>query len=115
MSTDNLARKKCVPCEGGVAKLTPEQVQRLLSQVPGWEVTRDGRRIARHWRVADFQSGLDFFGRVGKLAEDEGHHPDLHLANYRDVTIELWTHAAGGLTENDFILAAKINALGPPG
>jgi 4a-hydroxytetrahydrobiopterin dehydratase len=114
MSADNLARKKCVPCEGGVAKLAPERVQQLLPQVPGWELTRDGRRVARSWRVADFQTGLDFFGRVGAVAEAEDHHPDLHLANYRDVTIELWTHAAGGLTENDFILAAKINALEQP-
>src|SRR5262245_50921476 len=114
MSTDDLARKKCVPCEGGVPKLTPEQAHQLLPQVPGWSLTRDGRRISRQWRVADFLTGLDFFTRVGKLAEDEGHHPDLRLANYRDVTIELWTHAAGGLTENDFILAAKINALEQP-
>jgi 4a-hydroxytetrahydrobiopterin dehydratase len=114
MSADDLARKKCVPCEGGVPKLAPERVQQLLGQVPGWELTRDGRRIVRRWRVADFQTGLDFFGRVGRLAEDEGHHPDLHLANYRDVTIELWTHAAGGLTDNDFILAAKINGLEQP-
>lgn len=114
MSADDLARKKCVPCEGGVPKLAPEQVQRLLPQVAGWELTGDGHRIARRWRVADFQEGLDFLARVGRLAEDEGHHPDLHLANYRDVTIELWTHAVGGLTENDFIVAAKINALGQP-
>jgi 4a-hydroxytetrahydrobiopterin dehydratase len=114
MSADDLSRKKCVPCEGGVPKLAPERVQQLLGLVPGWELTRDGRRIARHWRVADFQTGLDFFGRVGRLAEDEGHHPDLHLANYRDLAIELWTHAAGGLTDNDFILAAKINALEQP-
>jgi len=114
MSADDLTRRKCVPCEGGVPKLTTERVRDLLPQVPGWELTRDGRRLARHWRVADFQTGLDFFARVGRLAEDEGHHPDLHLTGYRDVTIELWTHAAGGLTENDFILAAKIDALEQP-
>src|SRR5437764_15460645 len=114
MSAAELANKKCAPCEGGVPKLTPERVRQLLPQVPGWEVARDGRRLARAWRVADFQTGLDFFARVGRLAEDEGHHPDLHLANYRDVTIELTTHAAGGLTENDFVLAAKINGLEQP-
>ena len=114
MSAADLAHRNCVPCEGGVPKLAPEQVRRLLPLVPGWDLTGDGGRIARQWRVADFQEGLDFFARVGRLAEDEGHHPDLHLANYRDVTIELWTHAAGGLTENDFILAAKIDALEQP-
>ena len=61
MSADNLAHKKCVPCEGGAPKLTPEQAHQLLPQVPGWAITGDGRRIARHWRVADFQTGLDFF------------------------------------------------------
>jgi 4a-hydroxytetrahydrobiopterin dehydratase len=64
--------------------------------------------------VKDFTDGLEFFRRVGDLAEAEGHHPDLHLTSYRDVAIELWTHAAGGLTENDFILAAKIDRLPPP-
>src|SRR5438132_618404 len=101
MTATDLATKKCVPCEGGVPKLNPEKVRELLQQVPGWQVTTDGRRIRRNWRVADFQTALDFFNRVGKLAEDEGHHPDLHLTGYRDVSIELWTHAASGLTEND--------------
>ena len=110
----DLTKKKCVPCEGGVPGLSTDEVLRLSAAVPGWRVTPDGRRIARGWRVKDFVTGLDFFRRVGDLAEAEGHHPDLHLANYRDATIELWTHAAGGLTENDFILAAKIDKLPPP-
>lgn len=114
MSASDLARKTCVPCEGGVPQLDLGKVRELLSQVPGWQLTADGRRIARKWRVADFGEGLDFFRRVGEIAEAEGHHPDLHLANYRDVTVELWTHAAGGLTENDFILAAKINEMRQP-
>jgi 4a-hydroxytetrahydrobiopterin dehydratase len=97
-----------------VPQLDTGKVRELLSQVPGWQLTADGRRIARTWRVADFTEGLDFFRRVGDAAEAEGHHPDLHLANYRDVIVELWTHAAGGLTENDFILAAKINEMRQP-
>jgi 4a-hydroxytetrahydrobiopterin dehydratase len=80
--------------------------------VPEWKLSADGKRISRSWRVRDFMTGLDFFRRIGDVAETEDHHPDLHLANYRDVTVELWTHAAGGLTENDFILAAKIDKLG---
>jgi 4a-hydroxytetrahydrobiopterin dehydratase len=113
MSTE-LAKKKCAPCEGRVPKLSSEKVRELLPQVPGWEPAADGGRISRKWRVKDFAEGLDFFTRVGKVAEAEDHHPDLHLTGYRDVRIELWTHAAGGLTENDFILAAKIDALEPP-
>jgi 4a-hydroxytetrahydrobiopterin dehydratase len=91
--------------------LPPAEAATLLHQVPKWTMTPDGKRIRREWRVKDFVTGLDFFNRVGELAEREGHHPDLHLASYRQVAIEIWTHAAGGLTENDFILAAKIDEL----
>jgi 4a-hydroxytetrahydrobiopterin dehydratase len=83
----------------------------FLQALPDWELTDDGRRIRREWRVKDFQAGLAFFNRIGQLAEDEGHHPDLHLTGYRNVAVELWTHAIGGLSENDFILAAKIDRL----
>ena len=106
---ENLAGKHCVPCEGGVPSLTPQQVKELLPAVPGWSLTPDGKRIRREWKVKDFMAGLDFFRRVAELAEAEDHHPDLHLAGYRNVTLELSTHAIGGLSENDFILAAKIN------
>ena len=106
-----LTAKKCAPCEGGVPALKSHEVSRLQAAVPQWRLTGDGKRIARSWRVKDFTDGLEFFRRVGELAEAEGHHPDLHLTGYRDVAIELWTHAAGGLTENDFILAAMIDAL----
>ena len=82
-----------------------------LAAVPGWTLSADARRIRREWRVKDFPAALEFFNRVGRVAEEEDHHPDLHLTGYRNVTIELWTHAAGGLTENDFILAAKIDLL----
>ena len=68
-------------------------------------------RITRSWTVKNFMAGLAFFDRVAQLAEDEGHHPDLHLVGYRNVTIDIWTHAIGGLSLNDFILAAKIDRL----
>src|SRR5262245_2546438 len=107
MSTaTELVAKHCVPCEGGVPKLTSGQIGHLLEDNPNWKLTDDGQRIRREWRVKDFLAGLDFFQRVGKLAESEGHHPDLHLEGYRNVAIEIWTHAIGGLSENDFILAA---------
>jgi 4a-hydroxytetrahydrobiopterin dehydratase len=91
--------------------LTPEQVRALLPQVPQWTVVADGKRIRRQWRVKEFAAGLDFFNRIGHVAEEENHHPDLHLVNYRNLTVEIWTHAIGGLSENDFILAAKIDQL----
>jgi 4a-hydroxytetrahydrobiopterin dehydratase len=111
MTATELTRKRCTPCEGGVPSLPPEQVRELLAQLPAWKQTADRQRIRREWRVKDFLTALDFFQRVGRLAEDEGHHPDLHLVGYRNVAIEIWTHAIGGLSENDFILAAKIDTL----
>jgi 4a-hydroxytetrahydrobiopterin dehydratase len=108
-ATSDLTKKHCAPCEGGVPALSANQVQQLLAAVSGWQLTADGKRLRREWRVKDFLEGLDFFHRVGQLAEEEGHHPDLHLSGYRNVAIEIWTHAIGGLSENDFILAAKID------
>jgi 4a-hydroxytetrahydrobiopterin dehydratase len=109
-STD-LAHKHCSPCEGGVPRLEAGQVKELLKQVPQWRLTPDGQRIRRDWKVKDFMTALDFFGRIGQVAEEQDHHPDLHLTGYRNVAIELSTHAIGGLSENDFILAAKIDLL----
>jgi 4a-hydroxytetrahydrobiopterin dehydratase len=106
-----LIRKHCAPCEGGVPALSPEQVRQFLSALPNWKLTPDGQRIRREWLVKNFLTALDFFHRVGQVAEEEGHHPDLHLVGYRQVAIEIWTHAIGGLSENDFILAAKIEQL----
>ena len=110
MATD-LATKRCVPCEGGVQALDASRVREYLGSLSGWSLSEDGKRIRRGWRVKDFATGLDFFNRIGQIAEGEDHHPDLHLANYRDVTVEIWTHAINGLSENDFILAAKIDRL----
>lgn len=104
-----LRGKKCLPCEGGVPALPPNQVRALLQAVPAWQLSADGKGIRREWRMKDFAAALDFFNRVGQVAEAEDHHPDLHLTGYRNAAIELSTHAVGGLTENDFILAAKID------
>lgn len=111
MSAESLTAKKCVPCEGGIPALGETEVRHLLASVPSWSVTADGKRIRREWKMKNFVAALEFFQKVGALAEDEGHHPDLHLVSYRMVTIEIWTHAVGGLTENDFILAAKIDLI----
>jgi 4a-hydroxytetrahydrobiopterin dehydratase len=106
-----LTSKHCLPCEGGVPALSPEKVHDYLTALPGWKLTPDGMRIRRDWRVKDFVTALDFFQRVGQLAETEDHHPDLHLVGYRNAAIEIWTHALNGLSENDFILASKIDTL----
>ena len=108
---DALARKSCAPCEGGVPPLRADEARALLGKVHGWTLSPDGKRIRRAWTARNFQAAIDFFNKVAALAEQEGHHPDLHLEGYRNASVELWTHATGGLTENDFILAAKIDAI----
>jgi 4a-hydroxytetrahydrobiopterin dehydratase len=108
---DQLTSKKCVPCEGGVDACSLPFVTQQLEKLPGWYLTHNNERIRKDWTVKNFVTGLDFFHRVGQLAESEAHHPDLHLVGYKNVSIEIWTHAIGGLSENDFILAAKIDQL----
>lgn len=110
-ATSDLQKKHCVPCEGGIAPLARDKVADLLKSVPRWKVASDQKSIRREWNAEDFSAALDFLNRVGEIAENEGHHPDLHLTGYRNVAIELSTHAVRSLTENDFILAAKIDAL----
>ena len=110
-TSSELANRRCVPCGGCATALTPKQVAELLGAVTGWLPTADGKRLRREWRVLDFATALDFFQRILPIAEEEDHHPDLHVTGYRNVVIEIWTHAVGALTENDFILAAKIDAL----
>jgi 4a-hydroxytetrahydrobiopterin dehydratase len=109
--TAGLLKKHCKPCEGGLPGLDAGQMQLLLPEVPKWRVTDDGKKIRREWKVKDFATALDFFNRIGQVAEEEGHHPDLQLVGYRNVAVELTTHALKGLSENDFILAAKIDQL----
>ena len=110
-SVEELSAKKCSACEGGVPKLDAAEIEEHLGAVDGWRITGGGLRIRKDWKMKGFQAGMDFFNRVAQLAEDEGHHPDVHLENYRQAWIEIWTHSVGGLTENDFILAAKIDRL----
>ena len=104
-----LRQKRCLPCEGGVTPLTAEQISEHMAAVPDWHLVAIGKSIHREWRVKDFEAALAFFNAVGLLAEDQDHHPDLHLTGYRNVRVELSTHALGGLSENDFILAARID------
>jgi 4a-hydroxytetrahydrobiopterin dehydratase len=113
-SACDLTAKKCVPCEGGVAKYSPAEAEAQLAAVPGWQLTHDATRIRRDWQLKNFREGIKLLNNVGALAEREQHHPDLHLEGYRHVWIEIFTHAIGGLSENDFILAAKIDQIAPP-
>ncbi len=108
----SLKEKHCVPCRGGVPPMTIEEAQQYLTQVEGWELL-EGKKIAKEFKFSRYLDGLAFAQRVGELAEQEGHHPNIHIF-YKKVRIEIWTHKIGGLTESDFILAAKIDALTPP-
>ena len=103
-----LAKKQCTPCKGGVPPLNDDQVARLLKQVPGWAVEKG--HLCKNYTFPDFAKALGFVNRIGALAEEQGHHPDIYLA-WGKVKVELWTHKIDGLTESDFILAAKTNEL----
>ena len=106
---DDLTEKKCVPCEGGVPPLNSEQVAEYRKQTPDWDVLEDEKSISREFLFGNFKEALVFVNKVGELAEAEGHHPDIAIHDYKYVSITLSTHAIGGLSENDFILAAKID------
>lgn len=105
-----LAKKHCIPCRGGVQPLKGKELTILLSELgKGWQVI-DEHHLEKKYLFPDFQTGLKFTNQLGALAEQEGHHPDIHLA-YGYVTVILWTHKIDGLTESDFILAAKCDEL----
>jgi 4a-hydroxytetrahydrobiopterin dehydratase len=108
---ENLTRQTCVPCEGGIPPLSKVEAATLLKKIPGWQIVERGKRIRKAWTVRNFMAGIDFIKKIAELAEAEGHHPDVHLERYREVIVEIWTHAIGGLSQNDFILAAKIDRL----
>ncbi len=103
----DLCSQQCVPCQGGVPPLAPDRVESLLGQLDGWEVV-DGHHLSKSMTFPDFVKALDKVNRIGDLAEEQGHHPDIHLA-WGKVRIDIWTHKIDGLTESDFILAAKID------
>ena len=111
VTATELTQKHCRACEGGVLALSAEEVREHVQALPKWRPGCDGRSIRREWRVKDFATALDFFARVGQVAEAEDHHPDLHLTGYRNAAVEISTHAINALSENDFILAAKIDRL----
>ena len=104
-----LAQKTCVPCKGGVPPLGGSDLRRLADQVPAWKVVEE-HHIERTFEFSNFRKALEFTNRVGELAEEQGHHPDIYLA-WGKAGIKIWTHKIDGLTESDFVMAAKIDAL----
>ena len=107
--TEQLADKKCVPCRGGVPSLKGEALKKLHRSTPAWTVVKE-HHIQREFTFPDFKRALDFVNRVGALAEEQGHHPDITLA-WGKAGVTLWTHKIDGLTESDFIMAAKIDRI----
>ncbi len=107
--TEQLADKKCVPCRGGMPPLKGEELKKLHHLVPKWSVERE-HHIHRAFSFPDFKQALDFVNRIGEVAEEQGHHPDILLA-WGKAEITIWTHKIDGLSESDFIMAAKIDRL----
>ena len=105
----DLAEKRCVPCRGGVPPLTRGEIEGLLPKIPKWQPV-DDHHLSRTFTFPDFRTALDFVNRVGAIAEEQGHHPDLYLS-WGKVGVKIWTHKIDGLTESDFILAAKFDRL----
>ena len=110
-TAEQLSSKRCEACEGGVEKFSADEAREQLDALSGWELAEDAKHIQKTWKVKDFTSGMAFLNRVAEVAEQEDHHPDVCLEGYRNVRITLSTHAVGGLSQNDFILAAKIDEL----
>ena len=110
----NLSRKTCVPCREGAPKLEGLLLASYIRAVnPAWQLFDGSTKLKRVFVFEDFRQAVDFTNRVADIAEQEGHHPNMYIYAYNKVRIELWTHKIGGLHENDFILAAKIDALKP--
>jgi 4a-hydroxytetrahydrobiopterin dehydratase len=106
----DLAKKRCIPCEKKTAPLLPQEVAKLEAQVAGWIVADDARSIYKEFVFDDFDQNMMFVNQIAELAETEGHHPDLNIS-YNKLRVTLTTHAINGLSENDFILASKIDEL----
>ena len=104
-----LAKKTCVPCAGGVPPLDHDKQDKLLAQLEGWEIV-DRHHLRKTYNFSDFVEAIAWLNRLAKLAEKEGHHPDLHI-HYNRIVVEIWTHKIDGLTESDFVLAAKSDEL----
>ena len=108
---DNLAKRKCVPCEAGTPRLEGSRVQQLLAQLQaGWKATEEGKKLERRFTFDDFKAAMAFVNKMAVVAEEEQHHPDFAV-HYSKVDVTLYTHSIGGLSDNDFIVAAGIDRL----
>ncbi len=107
---NDLAKKKCVPCEGGTPPLALREVDELLKWVKGWAALGN-QQLDQEFKFKNFDAAMTFVDQVAKIAQAENHHPNIYLHDWNQVKITLMTHAVGGLSENDFILAAKIDQL----
>ena len=105
----NFIQKKCVPCDGGMQPLLQEKVEEYVKEIEGWEV-QDNTVITRTFSFKSFRESIDFVNQIAGIAEEEQHHPDIHI-HYKKVVLEFTTHAIHGLSENDFIMASKVNSL----
>ncbi len=103
-----LAQRECVPCRGGTPPLDPAKIDELLTQLDGWTIEHE-YHLTRTLKLPDFAASLELTNRIGAIAEQHNHHPDIHLA-WGQVRVEVWTHKIKGLTESDFIFAAKVDA-----
>ena len=101
----------CQPCEGGVGPLTHAQAEEYLGVLDRWTLAPDAKELSKQFVMRDFLAAVDFLNAIARVAEEEDHHPDLLLTGYRTLAIHLATHVIKGLSQNDFILAAKIDAL----
>jgi len=110
VNSHGLTEKSCVPCRGGIPPLSEEEARRLAEAVPAWALLENATRLVRRFEFQDFRAAMEFVNRVAELAEAEGHHPDFEI-HWNKVELTLWTHKIDGLTESDFVLAAKIDKL----
>lgn len=110
MEARELAGKTCVPCRGGVPPMTQPNAEEMLAAVPDWKLEQNATRLTRRFEFEDFRKAMEFVNRVADVAEEEQHHPDIAI-HWNKVDLVLWTHKIGGLHENDFILAAKVDQL----
>ncbi len=111
--TDDLTNKHCIPCEEGDPPLPDEREDEMKVQIPNWLLLRDGEhKLRRQFKFKDFMAAIGFINKVAKIADSEGHHPDIYVF-YNKVQLDLFTHAVGGLSENDFIMASKIDEIAP--
>ncbi len=109
--TCELTKKKCLPCEGGIPPLSEKRAKEYLKELKDWKLGKGGKFIFVEYQMKNFIEAINLINKIAVIAEEENHHPDFHLTGYRRLVIEITTHAIGGLSENDFILAAKIDQI----